>query len=356
MIYNTNHNTNHRQSNRAGAMMPLMAVTMVFLFVAAVFAVDLSRMHNVRSELRTATDAAARAAVESLSRNNSESDAIQAALDIAQLNLVAGQPLELDPSKIVFGASLQNEDGSFSFVDKSELDPSSRTTIVNSVQVLGERTSESSDGHVNLIFGGLLGVDNFEPVQSATAARLDRDIALVLDRSGSMLNEGRFEALINGVNVFVQELNETQPKERVSLIVYDSVPETLLGLTKNIESILEALAEVEPDGKTAIGLGMRNGLDSLINAPNANQFALKSMIVMTDGRQNVGVSPMVVAEECRVANVVVHTITFSDGADQDLMQAVADHTGGTHLHATSDADLLQVFRQIARQLAVILIE
>ena len=80
------------------------------------------------------------------------------------------------------------------------------------------------------------------------------------------------------------------------------------------------------------------------------------MIVMTDGNQNRGINPLIAAEECLAANVVVHTITFSDGADEALMQEVAEITGGTHLHATTNAQLVEAFLTIARQLEVILIE
>ena len=93
---------NHRR-DRTGAMLPLIAVLITFLFVSAVIAIDISRIHVVRSELRTATDAAARAGVEALGRGGSDADAIEAALNIARANLVAGEPLELDPSKIILG-------------------------------------------------------------------------------------------------------------------------------------------------------------------------------------------------------------------------------------------------------------
>ena len=66
--------------DRAGAALPLIAVTLIFLFVSAVIGVDIARMHVVRSELRTATDAAARAGVEAIGRTESREDAIQACL------------------------------------------------------------------------------------------------------------------------------------------------------------------------------------------------------------------------------------------------------------------------------------
>ena len=52
-------------------MLPYVAVVMIVLFVAATFAIDIASIHVARSELRTATDAAAKAAVEALSENGS---------------------------------------------------------------------------------------------------------------------------------------------------------------------------------------------------------------------------------------------------------------------------------------------
>ena len=346
----------HRHSDRTGAMLPLIAVLIAFLFVSAVIAVDISRIHVVRSELRTATDAAARAGVEALGRGGSEADAVDAALNIARANLVAGEPLELDPSKIVLGAAEQNDDGSFSFVNQADFDSGDGTVFANSVQVLGERTSTSPSGQVNLFFGGLFGVRSFEPVQSATATRLDRDVALVLDRSGSMAKEGRFDSLLNGVDVFIEELELTRPKENVSLTVYEANPTKLLNLTEDLPSIQTALEDVTPEGYTGIGRGMRVGLDSLLNDPSRRRLALRSMVVMTDGRQNRGVDPVAVARECLRENVVVHTITFSDGADQALMEEVAEITGGIYIHAVGNEQLVEAFQTIARQLEVILIE
>ena len=346
----------HRNNDRAGAMLPLIAVLIAFLFVSAVIAVDLSRIHVVRSELRTATDAAARAGVEALGRGGTDADAIDAALNIARANLVAGVPLELDPSKIILGAAGQNEDGSFSFTNQADFDANDTTTFANSVQVLGERTRTSPGGQINLIFGGLFGVNSFEPVQSATATRLDRDVAMVLDKSGSMQNDNKFASLLEAVDVFVEELELTTPVENVSLTVYDATPEKLLELTEDLPEIQTAIGDVSPGGFTGIGRAMEIGLDSLLNDPSRRRLALKSMVLMTDGRQNRGVGPAQIAEQCRQNNVVVHTITFGGNADRDLMQEVATITGGTYLHAANNRQLIEAFQTIARQLEVILIE
>ena len=80
-----------KEAGRHGAMLPMVGFVMIILFVACAFAVDIARMHLTRSELRTATDAAARAAVENVSRTNDLQQARDAAVAIAQQNMVAGR-------------------------------------------------------------------------------------------------------------------------------------------------------------------------------------------------------------------------------------------------------------------------
>lgn len=339
-----------KNSDRRGAMLPLLAVAIVLLFVAAVFAIDVARIHVTKSELRTATDAAARAGVEALGREQSREAAIEAALAIAKQNLVAGNGLDLDPKNIEFGTARQNSDGSFTF--KSENDNSK----INTIRVIGARVEGSPDGPVNMLFGQMFGTSIFQPVQVAAATRLDRDIALVLDKSGSMARFGRFEALLNGVDVFLAELNKSPQNENVSLVAYDETPKKLVDMTTKLSTISTAIRRQTPGGYTGIGRGLDLGLDSILNDPNSREFSLKSIVLMTDGNQNRGVSPDIIAQDCADAGIVVHTITFSEGANQELMKEVARIAGGTHLHADTNAQLVQAFETIAKQIQVILIQ
>jgi Flp pilus assembly protein TadG len=53
-----------RNTDRKGAMLVLVAITMILLVIAAAFSIDVAYMQLTRTELRTSTDAAARAATE----------------------------------------------------------------------------------------------------------------------------------------------------------------------------------------------------------------------------------------------------------------------------------------------------
>lgn len=341
-------NTN-ATSQRDGAMLPMVAVTIVILFVAVAFAVDIARMHLTRSELRTATDAAARAAVESLGRVQSTGGATDAALEIARRNVVAGIGLSINPDQVRFGTAVQGDNGRFTFEESN--------TIINSVRVVGERTQDSPDGPVSLVFGPLLGTDTFSPIAASTAVRLDRDIALVLDKSGSMSTNGRFEALQNGVDVFLSELESSIPEERVSLTVYDTFPTKLVDMTDELITIRDSFAQQTPGGFTGIGRALEFGVDSVQNdAGSRGAFSLKSVVLMTDGRQNRGVNPVVIARRANDLGITVHTITFSSGANEELMEEVAEITGGLHVHAENDEELLEAFDTIANTIQVLTIE
>ena len=338
-----------QQQNRTGAMLPMVAVVIVILFVACAFAADIARMHLTRSELRTATDAAARAGVETLARAEDTNLATEAALAIARENIVAGVGLNLNPDQIVFGNSVRGEDGRFQFTESSD--------VINSVRVVGERTADSPDGPVSLLFGPLLGTDTFSPTMASTAVRVDRDIAIVLDKSGSMGREGRFEGLQNGLDVFLTAMEESIPEEHVSLTVYDTFPQKLVDMTADTIALREAFATQSPDGFTGIGRALEVGLDSILNdAGSRGPFTLKSVVLMTDGRQNRGINPIAVSQRAKRLGITVHTLTFSEGANQDLMIRVAENTGGIHVHADTNEQLADAFDRIARTIQVLTIE
>ena len=86
--------------------MLVLIVLMIFVFfVTVAFSVDIAYMHLTRSELRTATDAAAKGAAVALAQTQDRNAAIRQGQAIAAENLVAGQGLRLDTTDFQFGHS-----------------------------------------------------------------------------------------------------------------------------------------------------------------------------------------------------------------------------------------------------------
>ena len=337
---------------RRGAMLVLVAVCMIIFIVVAVFSVDIAYMHMVKAELRTATDAAARAGAETLSRTQDPDLAIQAALDVAESNAVAGDGLSLRESDVELGSSEELNNGRIGFIT-GEAD-------LTAVRVNGSRAADSLDSSVNLFFGGLLGTDFFSPQLDATASSTVRDIALVLDRSGSMgtgLGNGtRLTALVSAVGVFLDEIEDSSPNSNVSLTTYATTSTRDIPLTSNFGAIRNEVGNMTPDGFTNIFQALQQGSDSLEQDPARRQFASRTIVLMTDGNFNVGGSPVPSANIAATRGQTIHTITFSPGANQGDMQNIANIGDGIHLHADDGGDLAEAFREIARTIAVVLIE
>jgi len=336
-------------ADRHGALLPMLAVVMLLLMVVVSLGVDIARMHLTRSELRTANDAAARAAVVEIGKTQNVILAEDAAIAVAERNFVAGKGLALQRSQIQVGHATQNGDtGVFEF--------SAGGPILTSARVTGARDENSKDGPVSLLFGPMFGVDTFSTGSSAAATQTHRDIALVLDVSGSMAKDGKFEALQDALAAFLDVLAATPQSEHISVVAYDSTSRQIQELTPDFTQIIEAFGAEVPSGRTAIGLGLRDGLDSVLNDANARSYALKSIVVMTDGKHNKGIDPELVALEAENARVSIYSVTFSAGAEKERMKKVAQNGKGKHVHADSASALKEAFEDIAEQLSVVLIE
>lgn len=367
---------------RKGAIWVLACAIMVVLVALAALSVDIAYMNLCRTQLRAATDAAARAGGEALSRSQSISIARQAAKDLAAQNIIGGSPLLLDDSDIVFGSSTQNANGTWSFA--------SGATPTNSVQVIGSRTRYSRGGSIGLFFGRLFNVNEFEPSLTASVVKLDRDICVVLDRSSSMKldlaststtmstsdsrfgqkpnsPDSRWAALVNAVDAFVAALNSTPQEEQVAVASFSSnyaaygvnnaVSSLDLPLTKTtsgVSDVAQNLAHTIFNGSTNTAAGLDRGIEALTDTSRARPFARKVLVFMTDGFRTQGGDPLASARAAAEANIVIYTVTFGATFDQSEMEAVANITGGKHYHAPDAATLTEVFRTIAEATNVIL--
>jgi hypothetical protein len=371
-----------RPDRRRGAVLILTVLLLIALFGMVAFSVDVAYMHLTRAKLRTATDAAARAAGEALSRTQSITEAREAAMEIAEANLVAGEPLVLADEDVVPGVVTLNTSGSWTFAEGG--------TPTNAMRVYGRRIEGSPSGPVPLFFGRVLGVYDFEPVQSATVVRLDRDICVVVDRSSSMklyltdtaptMSTGdsrfcqpphaslsRWSALAAALNEFVTALGQTPQSEYVSLVSYASAytacsysnhnSDIDLALSSNESLLASKVAEISArkfNGMTNIAAGIDDAR-VVLNSSAARPFAVKTMILMSDGHWNVGRDPVDAANDAIDENIVIHTVSFGEANEQE-MREIAEASGSKHFHAPTGADLRDIYREIAFTLPVVMTE
>ncbi|MCA9052611.1 MAG: VWA domain-containing protein [Planctomycetaceae bacterium] len=381
--------TNHRR----GAMLVLVSALLVVLLAMCLFTVDVAYMQLTRSELRAATDAAAKAGAEALRRTKNENQARAAAKAMAAKNSIGGKPLALLDSEIQFGSTQLQADGSWQF--------SSGATPYTAVRVSTQMGGASANQPINLFFANAFGSGTFEPARTSTAAHTATEIVLCIDRSHSMCfdlsgvdwtyppntpmwphpvaypprNGSRWFSLIKAVQEFANVTNSQNPKPRLSMVTWGSVitlfdyegwltgltfPAVSLDvpLTTNHGQMMSSLmgrGQVPVLGGTDMAAGMNQAI-SVLTSPGIDPLATKVVVLMSDGQWNKGNNPVTVAQTAKNNKIIIHTVSFLSTANQSTMEQVAEITGGRFYTATNEAELEQAFREIARQLPVVLID
>lgn len=406
--------------------MALMAFLLPILAILAAFAINTAHIQLTRTELSIATDAAARAGGRAFSEYQDVDAAKQAARVTAALNTVDGDPLRVRESdsanEIEFGRTEQYDgtESRYHFIKIPTSQVASGQIVASAVRVNGLRDASSLSGRVPLVIPGLLNANDFETVQDSVAMQVDRDISMILDRSGSMnafdidfpywanpwssstkyagyqqgllgrywsnyygwqyyyrngnnsityqqwAYEDHFglgvapttpwQDLVEAVDAFLNVLDRTSQEEQVSLASYSTEATLDTWLEKDHQVVRDQVANLYPDGWTAIGRGMEEGIQALLDDA-ARPFAAKTMVVMTDGVENRGPSSLTVAQEFMNNYLLtIHTVTFGDGADIQRMQDLAAIGGGKHYHASTGEELIEIFEEIANNLPTILTE
>lgn len=343
--------------DRRGAMLILIVLCLPVVLAFTAFAINVAWMQLTRTELRTATDASARAASRMLSRTQDPDAARAKAIAVAGQNTVAGAPLLLNNADVMFGNSTPDPTtGAWVFTTQADT-----ASSLNGVRINGSRTAGSASGPIPLLFAGVFSTGTFQPSKTAVASHMDRDVFLVLDRSGSMATGtpggNRWIDLKKAVKAFLDALNTTPQDELVGLATYSTASTLDLNMSTNYNQIKTSVNGKTVSGMTAIGLGLQSGLNGVLNTTYARPNAAKTIVLMTDGIHNTGVAPEGIATAAHnTHNVTVHTVTFSSGADQTRMATVAANGGGRHWHADDQAQLIQAFEEIANNLPTLITE
>lgn len=169
-----------RPRQRRGAVAVIVAISLVFILGFAALAVDISALYSAQAELQRTADSAALAAATALSSGGTDQqEAINLADETAAQNAVMRVGVGLDGnSDVEFGRAQAGADGQFSFTPAN--------SQIDAVRVTVRRTQGSRGGSIAVAFGGLMGIHRQDLTARAAAVLIPRDMALVVDLSGSM--------------------------------------------------------------------------------------------------------------------------------------------------------------------------
>ena len=223
---------------------------------------------------------------------------------------------------------------------------------------------------LRLIAVALLIVAIARPRSSSNVSRTDAegiDIVLALDVSTSMLardfNPDRIEAAKNIAIEFISQ----RPSDRIGVVVFAGESYTQSPLTTDRATLINLIKEIECgliDDGTAIGNGLANAVARLKDS----QAKSRVVILLTDGVNNRGeIAPLTAAEIARTYGVRVYTIgvgamgtapypvmtpfgvqvrNIPVEIDEELLEQIAEQTGGSYFRATDNTKLMQIYGEI----------
>lgn len=174
---------NPRQYLRRGGVVVQVALFSTVMVGMGALAIDVGAMYTTRTELQAAVDAAALSAAGMLAGdglNDPVQLAAKTADEIAARNPVLRQYVGIDADRdLTFGSATYDADRQrFTFTEGG--------TSFDAVRVTVRRTADSEGGPLNLTFAHMFGYRTKDLWASATAVLIPRDIAVVIDLSGSM--------------------------------------------------------------------------------------------------------------------------------------------------------------------------
>ncbi|GJM04190.1 MAG: hypothetical protein DHS20C09_01810 [marine bacterium B5-7] len=223
--------------------------------------------------------------------------------------------------------------------------------IVDSVdELLPEETAAMFDEDID---EGLIEEEEF---QSETEMILTKDVVLVLDNSGSMKKNDPDFLVSKAVKEFISQQDDNT---RVGIVIFDQGVRLPVSLTTsslaNRETILNSIEEINYQGLfTDSPAGIERAIYELKN--NGRDNAQKSIIFMTDGIVDTGAADRDLekskwlredlAPDAADNEIKIFGIAFTEGADFQLIQSIAQKTEGEYYRALVASDLQNVFERI----------
>ncbi|MDD4150412.1 MAG: VWA domain-containing protein [Bacteroidales bacterium] len=193
------------------------------------------------------------------------------------------------------------------------------------------------------------------------------DIVMALDVSGSMLAEDFKPNRIEASKEIGMEFVSSRPDDRMGLVVFAGESYTQCPLTIDHAVLLNLFSEVKSgiieDG-TAIGMG----LATAVNRLKDSEAVSKVIILLTDGVNNMGnISPVAASEFAVEYGIRVYTVGVGKNGmapypfqtafgihyqnvevkiDEEVLQQIAQSTGGKYFRATDNQSLRDIYAEI----------
>lgn len=215
---------------------------------------------------------------------------------------------------------------------------------------------EGRVGHPKMAVGDrgetfvMLEVRGNETKQGGFASRAPVNLAIVMDRSGSMKGS-RLPNAIRAATAAVDRLNDG---DTVSVITFDTRTQLVVSPTEigpgTRERVNAEIRSISLGGDTCISCGIEDGLVNLERTVGK----VNKMILLSDGDANHGVRDIAgfrsIGERARARNVPIASIGVDVDYNEKILSALSVESNGRHYFVENDAALARVFESEAESL------
>lgn len=193
------------------------------------------------------------------------------------------------------------------------------------------------------------------------------NVMLVFDVSGSMGTQdmvpNRIMAARQAAHSFVTAL---QDNVQIGVVSFNNVATVRAPLTRDHEMVQHSIDTLKPGGGTAIGDGLNAALDQIQQIPHADNGlpAPATIVLLSDGANNMGSNPAQAVLRARTAHVKINTIgigsrTFQQSLDgrQNLeldeiaLKSIASQTSGHYFYAGATPTLQAIYTDLSTQIS-----
>jgi Ca-activated chloride channel family protein len=222
------------------------------------------------------------------------------------------------------------------------------------------------------------------PYTIVPSSTLSRTVILTIDVSASMMRgdvkPNRLEAAKSAARDFVMQQD---PDLEIGLVAFSETASLVQLPTANREAVLKAVDRLQIDSSTAIGSGILTSLYAIagrsfsgylspvmqlqaVNSSLSDDLELPGAIVLlTDGQNVVGPSPIDAAEQAAHHGVRIYTIgigtissrvsrasNLRDELDEGTLTQIADITRAKYFRAFDETALSEIYRNLHLQISI----
>lgn len=187
--------------------------------------------------------------------------------------------------------------------------------------------------------------------------RRPMNIAVVVDRSGSMGHEQKMDHAKSALRTIINQLSSD---DIFSLVIYDNAVDVLrpAGRVNNKQHLNGLVDEIYPRGSTNLGGGMTEGFWQV--ARHADDEYVNRVILLSDGLANQGITDKreleQIAYEYRGRGISLTSMGVGLEYNEDLMMALAESGGGNYYFIESGYGLAGVLQKEFNSLCVTLVQ